>query len=146
LAAPKNNTGTSHLYKRIVKAKRFIDDNFGSEIDLAWLAEEACFSPFHFHRIFKKIYRKTPHKYLTEKRIEKAQYLLANTTLSITEICAAVGFESLGSFSLLFSRHVGCPPVIFRDKLERQKQALAIEPLRAIPFCFIDKWQNTLQA
>ncbi|MFN2440773.1 MAG: helix-turn-helix transcriptional regulator, partial [Chitinophagaceae bacterium] len=49
-----------YLYRRIVRAKLFIDDNYSENIDLDNIADEACFSKFHFARQFKKIYSKTP--------------------------------------------------------------------------------------
>ena len=65
-----------YLYRRIVQAKLFIDEHFGNNIDLDNIADEAYFSKFHFIRLFKTIYNKTPHQYLTIVRIEKAKMLL----------------------------------------------------------------------
>lgn len=61
-----------YLYKRIVQAKLFIDANFVENINLNNISYEAIFSKFHFIRLFKKIYGKTPHQYLKSVRIEKA--------------------------------------------------------------------------
>jgi AraC-like DNA-binding protein len=67
-----------YLYKRIVQAKLFIDANFAGDIDLDNIADEAYFSKFHFIRLFKSIYGKTPHQYLISVRIEKAKEFLKN--------------------------------------------------------------------
>jgi len=56
----------------------------------------------------------TPHRYLTRLRLERAARLLSGTDREVTEICAAVGFESPGSFSRLFRRELGRPPSEFR--------------------------------
>ena len=61
-----------YLYRRIVQAKLYIDKNYSENIDLENIAGEANFSKFHFIRQFKKIYGKTPYKYLMHTRIEKA--------------------------------------------------------------------------
>ena len=90
------------VYKKIVMAKLYIDERFHEVIDLDRIAREACLSRFHFHRLFTRIYRVTPHQYLTRKRIEQARIALAGKTHTVTEICAEVGFESVGSFSTLF--------------------------------------------
>ena len=98
-----------YLYRRIVRAKLFIDNNYSENIDLDNIADEAFFSKFHFIRQFKKFYGKTPHQYLIVVRIEKAMELL-RTDIPVSEVCYAVGFESLGSFSGLFKRIVGLTP------------------------------------
>ena len=77
----------SDLYQRIVTAKLYIDDNFQEAIDLDKIAGQACLSRFHFHRLFTKVYKITPHQYLTRKRIDKAKTLLHKDNLSVTEVC-----------------------------------------------------------
>ena len=54
-----------YLYRCIVQAKLFIDNNYADRIDLSQIADEAFFSRFHFRRLFKQAYGKTPHHYLT---------------------------------------------------------------------------------
>ena len=71
------------------------------------------------------------HQYLIRKRLEKAKELLANSPLSITEICFAVGFESLGSFSTLFHKTVGWSPSIYRARVLEQRR----NPYKFIPGC-----------
>src|SRR4030095_15780990 len=93
---------TNDMYERIVSAKTFIDDNLERPINLEQISRQAFLSKFHFHRVFTRIYKKTPHQYLTLKRLEKARILLEREGLSITDVCNFVGFESLGSFSTLF--------------------------------------------
>jgi AraC-like DNA-binding protein len=123
------------LYRRIVQAKLFIDSNFASRIDAGEIADEACYSKFHFIRTFKSIYGRTPHQYLTHVRIERAKGLLEQG-VSVTESCFAVGFDSLGSFTSLFKRRTGLSPSEYqRRQLERLAQ-IKKEPLRFIPGCF----------
>ena len=92
-----------YLYRRIVLAKLFIDEHFADNIDLDAIAGEAAFSKFHFIRLFKMAYGKTPHQYLISVRIEKAQLLLRNGH-SVSEVCFEVGFDSPTSFTGLFKR------------------------------------------
>src|ERR1700712_2071274 len=95
-----------YLYKRIVQAKLFIDDHFAEPIDLDNISDEAYFSKFHFIRLFKKVYGKTPYQYLTFVRIEKAIHLFQQNK-TVSEVCFLVGFESISSFSGLFKRFAG---------------------------------------
>jgi len=95
------------VYKKILTAKLYIDGNFTRPISLDCLSREACLSRYHFHRLFTRIYRVTPHQYLTRKRLEHARLSLADKKATITEICNEVGFESIGSFSTLFKKEVG---------------------------------------
>jgi AraC-like DNA-binding protein len=125
-----------YLYKRIVQAKLFIDKNYAQRIDVSNISDEAYFSKFHFLRLFKKTYGKTPHQYLTFVRIEKAKELLqANGTVS--EVCFAVGFESLSSFSGLFKRVVGLTPSDFLEQSQKLKAEMIKTPLKFVPACFI---------
>ena len=106
---PAENLPKLDLYRRIVQAKLFIDDNFAEPIDAGDIADEACYSKFHFIRTFKAIYGRTPHQHLTHVRVEKAKEMLELGT-SVTDTCFAVGFDSLGSFTRLFKSRVGITP------------------------------------
>jgi AraC-like DNA-binding protein len=132
-----------YLYKRLVQAKLYIDKNFADKIDLSNIAGEACFSKFHFIRLFKNIYGKTPHHYLTEVRIERAKILLKENT-SIAEVGSGVGFESMTSFTALFKRLVGTTPSVYQQRLFKRKTDIAAMPLKFIPNCFAQThgWVN----
>jgi AraC-like DNA-binding protein len=58
---------TNDTYLRIVKAKMYIDENYQEAIDLDSVSKKAFISKFHFHRLFRHIYKKTPHEYITRK-------------------------------------------------------------------------------
>jgi AraC-like DNA-binding protein len=128
----------SDLYQRIVTAKLYIDDNFQEAIDLDKIAGQACLSRFHFHRLFTKVYKITPHQYLTRKRIDKAKTLLHEDNLSVTEVCNEVGFESIGSFSILFKKEIGFAPTYYRNMAWLKQQQVKEQPKKFIPHCFIE--------
>ena len=131
-----------YLYKRIVEAKLFIDNHHPEKINLDNISDEACFSKFHFIRLFKKIYGKTPHQYLIFVRIEKAAQLLrANNPVS--EVCFAVGFESVSSFGRLFKRVVGISPSAFLEKQQQMKTEILNNPLKFVPGCFIFQYHRS---
>jgi AraC-like DNA-binding protein len=92
----------------------FIDRHYAKPLTVAALARRARLSPFHFIRCFQASVGKTPHQYVRARRLERAQHLLATTPMPITEICHAVGFRSLGSFSTLFRRMTGQSPAAYR--------------------------------
>ncbi len=102
------------LYRRLHRAKEFIASSFDQPITLGEMAGVACLSTSHFLRTFQQAFHQTPHQFLTARRIERAQRLLLQTDLSVTDVCLSVGFESLGSFSSLFSRRLGVSPGKFR--------------------------------
>jgi AraC-like DNA-binding protein len=128
---------TADVYKKIVDAKVFIDEHFDSPIDLDVLAGEACISRYHFHRLFRRIYQRTPHQYLTFKRIDHARRILGSAECTIGEVCAQVGFESIGSFSLLFKKETGVAPGEYREASRVRRSRAQEQPERVIPFCFI---------
>lgn len=126
------------IYKRIVSAKLYIDGNFREAVDLDRLAQEACLSRWHFHRLFTRIYRVTPHQYLTRKRIDQASVALAGNAGTVAEICNEVGFESVGSFSTLFKKEIGQPPAGFRQLAHDRSRQVKDSPRSFIPHCFIE--------
>jgi AraC-like DNA-binding protein len=93
-----------------------MDRQFAAGLDLDQLAAVAGVSKFHFARCFEATYGETPIRYLTRRRIERAQDLLRLANLTVTEVCTAVGFASLGSFSARFSALVGESPIAYRDR------------------------------
>jgi len=102
------------IYKRLSWARDFIDSEFESPIGLHQIAEAASLSPHHFLRLFKATFGITPHQYLIRRRLIKAKCLVSHTDLPISQMVRQLGFESLGSFSLLFKRHFGASPLNLR--------------------------------
>ena len=127
---------TTDIYQRIATAKVYIDENYHESIDLEEISQHAFLSRFHFHRLFTKIYRRTPHQYLTQKRLDKAKDLLSQNK-AVTEVCNEVGFESIGSFSVLFKKEIGFAPTYYRNMAWLKKQKQKEEPKSAVPYCFL---------
>jgi AraC-like DNA-binding protein len=127
-----------YLYRRVVRAKLYIDDNYAADIDLDKIADEACFSKFHFVRLFKNIYGRAPHQYLIRVRVEAALSKLA-AGASVKEACYGVGFDSVQSFAGLFKRRVGVTPAEFRRNREQFADEIKHAPLTHIPNCFAEK-------
>lgn len=124
------------IYRRLWRARLLIDACFDRPLNLEAISSEACFSRYHFIRLFKRVFKKTPHQYLTERRIERAKELLASSPLSVTDVCFEVGFQSLGSFSTLFHKRVGLPPITYRTNLSELSRNGAQPKPVWIPYCF----------
>lgn len=126
-----------YLYRRIVQAKLFIDSHYADAINLDSIAGSAWFSKFHFIRLFKTIYGKTPHQYLTHVRISKAMLLLASG-ISVSEVCYSVGFDSITSFAGLFKRVVKQTPSGYQHHQLARKADMGKTPLKYVPNCFAE--------
>ncbi len=102
------------LYRRLYKARDYAYATLDESISLDDLAYVACLSTNYFLRSFRGLFKQTPHQFIIERRMDRAKKLLLQTNCSVSEVCAAVGFQSLGSFSWLFKRRVGLSPEAFR--------------------------------
>ena len=97
-----------------------IDLHYADPLTLGELASLVRMSKFHLVRAFRAAYGETPMRYLTRRRIERAQDLLRSANLTVTEVCMLVGFSSLGSFSSRFTELVGESPAAYRDRWAAQ--------------------------
>jgi AraC-like DNA-binding protein len=91
-----------------------MDRHYAEPLDLEAIAGRAHASKAHFVREFRATFGETPHQYLLTRRLERAKHLLHTTQLSVTEVCLAVGLQSLGSFCTSFKRIVGVTPGQYR--------------------------------
>jgi AraC-like DNA-binding protein len=123
----------SDVYRRLCRARDFIDDCYELPLDLDQISRQACFSRYHFIRLFRQAFAQTPHQYLTRRRIERAKELLSSSRLTVTDVCFEVGFQSLGSFSSLFHKYVGHPPISYRARVFIRTR----QPRDRVPFCFL---------
>jgi AraC-like DNA-binding protein len=126
-----------YLYRRIVRAKLFIDSCYANPISLDNISSEASFSKFHFIRLFKSIYGKTPKNYLKQIRIDRAKILLAKGH-SVLETSMLVGFDSPTSFTGAFRKAVGQAPSSFQKKELVKQSRLLAAPLLFVPNCFAE--------
>lgn len=106
--------------RSMAEIRDYIDRHFAQALPINRLAGLASLSPFQFIRAFRAATGETPHQYVRARRIERARELLVNTPMSVTDICDAVGFRSLGSFSAVFKRLTGQAPAQYRSSHTRQ--------------------------
>ncbi len=109
---PEELADLAHLRR----ARDLMDREYARPLDVAALARAALMSTAHFSRQFRATYGETPYGYLMTRRIERAKALLRRGDMSVTEVCAAVGCASLGSFSTRFTKLVGETPTAYRSR------------------------------
>jgi AraC-like DNA-binding protein len=105
---------TEQQNRRMLRARDAMDRQFADPLDIPALARIAHVSEAHFIRTFRATFGETPHRYLQRRRVERAMALLVSTERSVTDICMAVGFSSLGTFSRTFRDIVGESPKAYR--------------------------------
>jgi AraC family transcriptional regulator len=103
--------------RRIRRSVELMHTQLDQELTLKALAAVSYLSPFHFARLFKKLTGATPHNYLAGVRAARAQLLLAETELSVTEIGSRVGYLSASHFTKAFRVATGTTPREFRKAL-----------------------------
>lgn len=91
-----------------------IDREYAQPLDVEALARGVHMSAGHLSRQFRLAYGESPYSYLMTRRIERAMALLRRSDLTVTEVCFAVGCQSLGTFSTRFTELVGVPPSVYR--------------------------------
>jgi AraC-like DNA-binding protein len=104
------------LFKRLSLAREWMIANYASPVTLRDMARVAALNTQHFLRMFRDCYGRTPHRFLTDTRLEAARQLLLHSRESIADICRQTGFESASTFSGLFRRRFGSSPVAYRKK------------------------------
>lgn len=130
-AAPRR--APDDLLVHLRRARDHADLHYAEPLDLQALAAVAGISKYHFQRLFTATYGVSPAAYLSRRRVERAQDLLRATNLTVTEVCTAVGFSSLGSFSSRFRQLVGESPSEFQRRW-------AATGAPHIPGCFVFMW------
>ncbi|HTE27393.1 helix-turn-helix transcriptional regulator [Flavitalea sp.] len=111
-----------YVIQKIIVAKHFIDNNYQGDISLNEISRASLISKFHFIRLFRKTYGRTPNQYLVEIRITKAKLMLKQG-YAVSDVCVAVGFCSITSFTSLYKKITGHTPAYFR-RLSSIKKAI----------------------
>lgn len=109
---------------RLRRARDRMDRDYAEPLDVPALARDALMSSGHFSRSFRAAYGESPYSYLMTRRIERAKALLRRGDLTVTEVCFAVGCQSLGSFSSRFTQLVGESPSAYRARSHEDGAAI----------------------
>lgn len=98
------------------RVTNYIEDNLTKDLNLAEIAGVAHMSPHYFSRAFRKSTGIPPHKYVVDRRIEKAKALLSNNHLPLVEVGLSVGFQNQSHFTTLFHKRTGVTPKVYRTR------------------------------
>ena len=115
-----SRTAAAQHLRDLVRLRRVrdrIDREYAQPLDVETLARDACMSPGHFSRAFRRAYGESPYSYVMTRRIERAMALLRRGDMTVTEVCFAVGCSSLGTFSSRFTELVGESPSAYRRRV-----------------------------
>lgn len=123
------------LLRRLCHARELLRECEDEPRSVSEVARAVGFTRFYFIRLFKAVFGETPHQYRTRAQIEKAKELLVLTDYTVTDVCMAVGFSSLGSFSALFSRRVGVAPSAFQRRHREKTRREGRLPAEVFPGC-----------
>jgi AraC family transcriptional regulator len=99
---------------KLRRALQFIDENLRNDLTLAAIADAVALSAGHFAHAFRETTGVTPHRYIVERRVERARHLLHNSDLPLAAIAEMIGCASQSHFSVVFHRVTGLTPRQFR--------------------------------
>ncbi|MBW4502751.1 MAG: AraC family transcriptional regulator [Scytonema hyalinum WJT4-NPBG1] len=100
---------------KLNQVKDFIEERLAEDLSIADMAAVVHMSQFHFARAFKTATGQSPHRYLTQRRMEQAKVLLFVTRLSVAEVAYRVGFYNTSHFTAQFRKATGTTPKAYRD-------------------------------
>jgi AraC family transcriptional regulator len=98
------------LYRRLCRGRDYLGAAALSAPTLTEAASAAHLSPYHFQRSFKRAFGRTPHEYVTSRRLAHAQRLLNDGATPAAEVAVAIGYSSYSAFHLAYSREFGKAP------------------------------------
>ena len=99
------------------RVKNYMEEHLQDKLSLDELAHETDYSRAHFLRMFRAATGKTPHQYLTERRIERAKSMLLEAKkISLIDVAAQCGFSSQSHLTRVFRERVGVTPSEFKRK------------------------------
>jgi AraC family transcriptional regulator len=112
-------TGPRLAPRQIRAVQAYVETRLHQQMSLADLAASAGLSSFHFLRSFKGSLGSTPARYVMDRRMERARYLLKVSKITVSEVGISVGFEDVSHFSRAFRRAMGITPSAFRSAVQQ---------------------------
>lgn len=106
--------------KRMLKVLLYIQENLERDLSLAELADVACFSPYHFHRVFRGMVGEPVAEYVRRLRLDQAAISLRHSRRSVTDLALRWGYDSLEAFTRAFRQHFGVSPSQYRNLMQTE--------------------------
>lgn len=131
----QTSSGRTNYVKRMSRVTAYIHDHLDEDIDLASLAEVACLSPGHWHRIYHALYGETAAATVKRLRLQRAAGDLAHSAMPIAEVARRARYSGVAAFTRAFSDVFGQPPATYREQGShtRFKAAIAADSDTAFP-------------
>lgn len=107
---------TRDYRERVNRVIFHVERHLGEPLHLEELARVACFSPFHFHRIFAAFTGEPLAAFIRRLRLERAAQQLTHLEAAVTDIALAASYETPAAFAQAFSAHFGVVPTEYRDR------------------------------
>ncbi|MEA3177270.1 MAG: hypothetical protein QOI59_793 [Gammaproteobacteria bacterium] len=136
VCVPRRNSS----FIRLVRSRDLLCSALDQKMTLDQAAREAALSPRQFIRRFKAVFGETPHQVRLDARLDMAKRLLIIGSAPVTEVGAAAGFASLGTFSHFFKTRFGLSPSEFRRRQRLLVQLPGTLPPKLYPGCFSLMW------
>ena len=131
MPSPADKLLRNEYLLRLNRTIDYIQNNYSEELNLSRLARIACFSKYHFHRIFLSLTGETINDFVRRIRLEKSRERLKyDLSKSITEIALECGFSSSQNFAKAFKAQYGVTPSIIRDELHWDRWKETMNSLR----------------
>jgi AraC family transcriptional regulator len=105
---------------KLRRAREYVDCNLGESLTVSSIARAIAMSPCHFAHVFRQATGQAPHRFVVERRLERAKWLLARTETPIIDVAHEVGCRSQAHFAVLFRRETGMTPSAYRRARGRQ--------------------------
>ncbi len=112
---PAKITTRQEYEKRMRQVSNYVFDHLDEQIDLNRLADVACMSPYHWHRVYQGMHGETLASTVKRLRLQRAADMLANTSISIDMIARRAGYSGVPAFNRAFKQAYGSTPVHYRD-------------------------------
>jgi AraC family transcriptional regulator len=101
--------------KLMLKVLIYIEENIDEDLTMEALAKVACYTPFHFHRIFQAIVGETVHQYVKRLRMQRAAGKLRYTGQPVTKIALDASYDTPSAFTRAFKQYMGASPKRYRS-------------------------------
>lgn len=102
----------AYKLRRVIE---YINDNLTRNLTLAEIAHVAGMNPYYFSRVFRQAMGIPPHRYVINRRMEKAKRLLTDDEMPLVEVGLSVGFRNQSHFTTMFHKQTGVTPKAYRN-------------------------------
>ncbi|MFZ6757179.1 AraC family transcriptional regulator [Undibacterium sp. Ji50W] len=124
---PANPVHQISYERRLSRVTSYLHEHLDEDLDLNRLAEIACMSPYHWHRIYRAIHGESVVATVKRLRLQRAATLLARSSMAIEQIAEFSGYPNLQSFTRIFAAVYGLPPARYRKEGSHQQFPLPDE-------------------